>query len=163
MGVLVDVIKEVESRLNNEIGAGLLLEDVKNVFVGKRQNMDMAIDCPFLIIVLEAGNSEQFSGQKRKVSDLNISINIIDRLVDEKAKNLYFNSTTGKGILYLAEKVLDVIHSNGTTFDPRLNQNSFESMSVSLGGIEKISEAFLSLPINLTLKTREYIGNERRN
>jgi hypothetical protein len=90
-------------------------------------------------------------------------VTIVDKLTDEKARNLYYDTGAGTGILLLAEKVLDVIHqTSGGVFDPRLAQNSFQSMDVSIGGVEKISEGFLILPIFLTLRTKEYIGNERR-
>lgn len=163
MGKIVDVIKEVEDRLRAEIVPAGILDGVKNVFVGKRQNVDFAKDYPLLIIVLEDGSSERFSGQERKVADVTISVTIVDRLNNEKEKNLYFDTVAGTGILLLAEKVIDVIHqTSGGVFDPRLAQNSFESMSVSIGGVEKMSEPFLMIPIFFTLKTREFIGNERR-
>lgn len=163
MGVYVNVLNEFENRLRAEIAPTKILEDVKDVYVGKRQNVDYSIDCPILIIVLESGTSESYSGQFRKVADITVSVTIVERLDDEKAKNLYFDTGTNKGILYLAEKVIDVVNqTSGGVFDPRLQENSFESMAVSMGGIEKISESFLSLEISFVLKTKEFIGNQRR-
>ena len=163
MGKIVDVIEVVRSRLLAETAPTKLLEDFKNVFVGKRQNVDFNVDCPFVIIALEDGTSERFSGQKRKVADVRISVTIIDKLNDEKAQNLYYDTGADTGILLLSEKVLDVIHQTaGGVFDPRLDQNSFESMGVTIGGVDKFGEAFLAMSLFLTLKTGEFIGNERR-
>jgi hypothetical protein len=163
MGAITDVIEVVRARLEAETAPTKLLETVKNVFVGKRQNVDFSVDCPFVIIALEDGTSERYSGQNRKVSDVTISVTIIERLVDEKAKNLYFDTGSGTGLLPLMETALDVVNqTSGGVFDPRLDQNSFESMAVSIGGVEKMSEGFLAISSFLTLKTREYIGNQRR-
>jgi hypothetical protein len=44
MTALVAPIQELENRLIAELGAGNILEDIKSVYVGKRQNVDCNVD-----------------------------------------------------------------------------------------------------------------------
>lgn len=163
MGSIVNVIEETRSRVVAETAPTKLLEEIKTVLVGKHQAVDFDVDCPFIVIALEGGVTENFSGQNRKAADVSISITIIDKIEDERVENLYYNFGAGTGLLFLLEKTLDVIHqTSGGVFDPRLSQNSFESMGVSTGGELKFGESFMGITANLTLKTKEFIGNQRR-
>lgn len=161
MGVYIDIFEELRSRFANELGAGNVLEDIKRVYVGRRQDVNFNTDLPLLIMDIDS-ITELYSGQKRKRGIINVTVSLITKLTDEKAENLIYDTATNSGMLYLIEKVFDVANTNtASEFDPRLAQNSFESMQVSTGPITKLSEGFLQVDLFFELKAREFVGNTR--
>ncbi|KKN68376.1 hypothetical protein LCGC14_0452520 [marine sediment metagenome] len=162
MGVYVDVIEEFNNRLTTAQGSGKKLERVKEVFVGQRTHIDTSLDMPSITLSISSG-AEVFSGQNRKRASFVVVVSVIDRIVSENDKNLYFDSIAQTGFMFLVESVLDVIMETTTqALDPRLNQNSYKSSDpITFGEVEKFTDGFLKVDIFVTINTREYLINER--
>ena len=166
MGVFVSIFDEIINRLNSENIPSGLLEDIKEIQIGPKKDNQGVNKYPSLVISTQPSFiTESFEGARRdrKIADLSINIRILDKVTASRAINLYFDTSTQKGILYLIEKILDVIHTDSSgNLDPRFASLGKRSAIVEVGELQLLQDEVLMCDISITAQLKDFEINKRR-
>jgi len=138
MGVIVDLIEVVRSRIVAQATGGGTLPELENkVFIGPRRIVQKMSDYPrvYIWIAPEGGVDRPYSLTDTFVDEVNIEVNLLaNKLADDD--NKLYDTSDLSGSIYLFERLLNAIDT-GTglcadlTFEGKANNLRQYSYSVS--------------------------------
>jgi hypothetical protein len=106
MGNKVNFLAEVDARLR---AAQLTtLSDIKRIRWGSEEESRGQKDFPVLTLAWESGNEEPDYPNKQNRDDIRVKIILHHKKLASQTNDL-FDTSTSKGVVYLFEKVLDVL------------------------------------------------------
>jgi hypothetical protein len=166
VGAITSLIDEVYSRLNTARGAGKKLEEVKNVYIGGRDLVEKPDLTPSILILLSSGETiwdEATRGGVHGYTNIDLKFGIkypIQTTANAVDINLYYDSLQQTGIIYLIEKMLDVImETTSQAASPTLAQNSRHKPDVRIGNIGKSDPQTLYCEVDITFATKSHAVN----
>ena len=173
MGAYVNLIDQVRERIQNQIDNSGSLAEIKKIIIGNRSRVDIHDTLPVLILEIDSITDDYIViAQGQKNADFSLRLVLLYPLTGADTDNVYYNTTDSTGIIYLIEKILDVLNSRsrgmvftltfpftfdytGTEVDPRLNQQSKTAIKCNVQSIIK-NAGYLEAVINLTASTNFY-------
>lgn len=108
MGKIVDLIYAVTDRIDKATLAGGLLSDVRQVRVGSTEAARKAGNFPLINFNLKSGDEKPVALQRRFAHKIVLTATLIDNKLSNEL-NRFFDKNSGKGIVYLLEKFLNVL------------------------------------------------------
>jgi hypothetical protein len=173
MGLLMaNLYKDILAELYNRIDTSKKSIDIgiKRVALGSRELVQSLVDTPAVAIEL-TGIRESLNvhaGNKRvKSADLEVILNCLYPVFDEKINNMYYNEIKGEGLIYFIEHLLDTIHKNTSgTQDPLfLDGDSIgrlkQAIKATVGAIIKNGQWYeFEIRLDLTTKNFTFSGRQ---
>ena len=163
MGIYVTALNAIYTRLTAAQATGKKLESVINILVGPRPLIETDIDCPSIVIDID--NIEENyarSGQKNYINaTIELSLWVKYTANEDIAVNQFFNTTDGNGLLYLIEKIGDVLNETGSQIlDPRVGATIRSPIKLSYGELERIGDKYI-FQLKATIDTPDFLINSR--
>ena len=157
MGVYVNALDAVNDAIVNKTSAGESLESIKNVFIMPFVETVSPSDYPYISIKFNrVDEQENFSVGNNSVvgSEGSLTINLYHEL---KSVTDLYNTATETGLLYLVEKLMDVLGADHTF------SGAFEDTDIVMDdiGYDGTSFEYAVAPITLTFKLKPYAFNGR--
>lgn len=151
--IYVDIIEEIKNRLEAQCTETGLLKDFKHVsFVDMVQQAISNNNLPLIVLRINNAGEKIVANDGNNTplaSDISVDIHIISDLESKRDSNMYYNTTTKRGILYYYTYVLDAINTNlDGTKDCKLRGLLRQKMLARLDSItvtERTSEAIITL------------------
>lgn len=161
---IIDPLKELVDRINGEITSGGKLENV-TFFQGYRRKVTTHQEAKSIIMNFMGGiENYDGGGYKQKVADWEVSFMLTDKIDNQDANNLIFDSDNETGFLYFIQDFLDTIHTktDRSTLDAKLNDEAREPMKITLNPVE-FDQGEMMMQIDVTFKIQPFTINTRRS
>ena len=179
MGVYVNLIEEIRTRIQWQIDDSGSLSNIKRVILGNRARVETHDTLPVIVLEIDSiADDYAIIAINQKEADFNVRLVLLFPITDQDTDNLYYDTTLGTGIIYTIEKLLDCLNSRtrgaafsltfpftfyaGTEIDPRLAQNSRTAIRATVQTIVK-NAGYLEAVININAKTNFFTINGVRS
>lgn len=111
MGIKVNVINEIYSRLNTAISGGGALVGVKRIRIGSVEEMRKENDFPIINIQLLSGREEANLPNRQARDEMRVEVLLVHKKLAE-TNNTLFKVADTTGAIYILEKILNTIDKN---------------------------------------------------
>ena len=169
MGVYVDLIEEVRSRLSEAQGDGKILDmhaadGLEAVYVGLKTMVEGLAEMPSAIVTI-SNSTEELAVIRQGQLNAVIGVEVIIKypLYDNASTNRLYDTDSGVGFMYFVEKVLDVLNQRiDGTMDPRMRQSSLKPALFQIQDIEYYM-SYIVATIRADVRTGFYSFNRRES
>ena len=164
MGVIVNLIDEVRNRLETATGTGKDLVSVKRVNVGTVEECRKLNDFPFINIGFPSAeelNKRTSGGMTSKLLIVvTLCVNKLAATNGASSSNSLYKKSDESGMLFLLEKVLNVLDKN-TSETPDLSfDNTSDELRITTYDIDS-SNDFFNVTINIDIETKQFTTGDR--
>lgn len=113
VGNKVNAIEAIRARIVAAQAAGKpLVGLIKSVKVGPIEEVRKNTDFPIVNISLESGSEQYIYMPNAKVDNMDLKITLVDNKLDPLTGNVLYKTSGSKGILFIFEKLLNVIDND---------------------------------------------------